>query len=243
MKSKQLSNSPALWAQPLCLSLFTACTIGWLSPSAAKANLIVNGSFEAPALAADGIAPAAGLSPWLILGSVYRGGDSWRPAAQDGDQYIDLMAWFGVASQAFTVSAGGTYELAWYDSDAAFLINLGSPAMYQVSLQQIGQPIAFSGSFSVATPAGSDPAWTLHSFLMDLDPGDYSLTFTDDSGGTGRNFGAYLDNVSLVPKQPPGNGVPDIGATLPMMGLACGLLVGLRHFPRTRSVDPRRRRE
>lgn len=219
---KNLKN-PALRSRPLSVGLFAVCAAVWLCALAARANLLVNGSFETPDVPSGSVLFGATPTGWTTTGpsnnhmfdNPLDGAGGW-PDGQDGRQYAALLGSLTPTlnsglSQVFTVAAAGDYVLSWFDS--AYLGVVGAP--YGVSI--IGSPL-----FSVfGSPLGATD-WHERSWEFTLNPGTYSLAFRPTTLGV-----TLLDNVSLIQKPPGGSTVPDAASTWPMMGLACGSLAVL----------------
>ncbi|MSU57246.1 MAG: hypothetical protein EXS35_03525 [Pedosphaera sp.] len=97
---------------------FVLC--GIIGFSAHAQNLLLNGSFESPAIPANAISTATPTS-WQGNGSPFirvLNGNYGVPeysGPQDGQQYAAIGG--GAAlSQAFTITTAGTYELRWFDN-------------------------------------------------------------------------------------------------------------------------------
>jgi hypothetical protein len=166
--------------------------------AAATTNLVVNGSFEAPVVAANTFSlvvpfgwtwtPGLESAPILLSGSFSYEGAGFGPA-EDGQQYLGLVwAGDGSLSQVVTVPVPGNYQLTWYATVGAEGQS-SSPSTYNVSFGNIG------GEFDAGTSLGL--SWVSNSLVLtNLAAGQYTLTFTPEAPQGG--FNSIIDNVSLV---------------------------------------------
>lgn len=180
-------------ASSLFFGLFLACLA-----SAAQANLITNGSFEAPGVSGNsyitgiptGWSDLGNGSTTDILAAGYSGG-----SASDGSQYVDLIGGgSGVfpsgLRQSLHLLAGTTYRLA-FDYN-------GGNAPGSILKYALGTLI--SGNFNVEalnnfSNFGATTPWQHYSADVAVTvSGDYTLSFWTESGAWGS---PYLDNVSL----------------------------------------------
>ncbi len=122
---------------------------------------------------------------------------SW-PTAMDGEQYVAIWSNFGpvppagvtALQQTFSISAGGTYLLAWSDNSALGVS--GTP--YSVAIFGAGLPPL---NLSVSASQGT-PTWHARSVPVTLAAGDYTLVFKSAAGvGT-----TLLDGINLTPLIP-----------------------------------------
>jgi len=173
------------------LSLSMACAVAGLAMTA-NANLITNGSLEAPykfvGAGVQGVTPTG----WIDAGPGHRGNlvnntgqvIPFFPLAQDGDQFWQLVSGIPLA-QTFHVGAAGLYNVSWYEND-----NLQAPPTfhysYGVSLLS-GATTVSSATFGGSGPGGG---WIARSEQLSLAPGDYTLSFA------GAN-GSFLDNIAV----------------------------------------------
>jgi hypothetical protein len=174
---------------------FAACA--FIALSAQGQSLILNGSFESPAIAANSYQHATPTSwswgssaGWIFSGSVFDPNEgSYWPSPQNGLQFVDIG---NVSSftlfQSFTVADQGEYQLAWYDN--AHSHGLTSP--YSVSVFDSSlQPVA-----SVNLDAAHGGVWQNRTLPLNLASGNYRLTFM--ARGVTRGYDTLLDNISIT---------------------------------------------
>jgi hypothetical protein len=171
----------------------------------AQANLLLNGSFEAPVQLADGIYFGITPTDWSGGAVLFRGEPSpgsW-PSPQHGEQFEDIGFTGYSLSQSFDLTDAGAYTLTWYDNAA-----LGVGHSYSVEMDGDSK-----GTFA---DVGSS-AWKPRSISLTLSAGSHTLVF---AGGAG--FDTLLDNVSL---DAAGVGsVPDSGGSFMLLGSAIASL-------------------
>lgn len=163
---------------------FVLC--GIIGFSAHAQNLLLNGSFESPAIPANTISLATPTS-WQgghrLLNGNY--GGSEYPGPQDGQQYAAIGS--GAAlSQAFTIATAGTYELSWFDNAG----DHPDASPYSVTISSGAGVVA-----STSLNASHFPNWVSHSMQLNLSPGSYTLVF--QSTGPAFGLATLIDNVSL----------------------------------------------
>jgi hypothetical protein len=173
-----------------------------LAGSAQAAELIVNGSFEAPAIGGGNYTyPATTLDSWTYRGTALvgaTGANAWYgnapPAGQDGDQFAALQS-TGTLSQTFTM-VGSTLDLSWLDAGRPSFGCCNGDQSYQVSLN--GDVL---GTYSTT----SGEAFSAHDLVVHglNSGGAYTLTFTGQATSDETSF---IDNVSGV------GGVPEPAA-------------------------------
>lgn len=164
--------------------------------TASAAELIDNGSFEAPLITGPccNTVPSGSLPGWTITSgnvNVVNGtfGSSGPNLAGAGSQYLDLIGEGspGTISQTFSTVAGWTYTLSFLYSHNLF-----------------GGLQSASGSFSVgnlsdsvthSTGSASNLAWQSFTGTF-TGTGSDTLTFTN-TAPTGGNAGLFLDAVSV----------------------------------------------
>lgn len=163
-------------------------------------NILVNGGFEAPVLAANSIATTlptgwsgsayvANGNPFPGYGPIVSDSLDWYvgpletplqgPAANTGQQYLGLDADYGLdtVTQAFQIVAAGDYQVSWYDNDLIWY------ALFATSTYSLG---IFDGSgatvasttfdaFNLNTVQGM--AWRQRSLQVSLQVGPYALVF------------------------------------------------------------------
>lgn len=183
----------------LLLVAAVALAAGLVSPGAATgANLIVNGSFELPAL---------GPNQWVHLGSIP--GWSIEPAgstalievqhvnaagtpAADGFQFCELDS--NKSSRIFqvvTTQVGLDYELSWWFSPRP-----GTTAAQNL-LGVYVNDVQVATSGPQAGLSGSQNSWTRFSYVFTATQTSTKISFAD-LGTPSDSFGTYLDDVRLV---------------------------------------------
>jgi len=156
-------------------------------------NLILNGSFEEPPLAA-GTAWQVAPTSWVRSGSlayiIHGDYSTLYPLAQEGDQYAGLGNSSSL-SQTFEVGTAGTYMLTWFDSSEYNGPNNSSP--YSVAVIDSAGAAVSSANFDAN--AGSLRAWVKRSIPLTLTSGKYTLRFEGHVAVSGE--GSLIDNVSI----------------------------------------------
>jgi hypothetical protein len=193
--------------------------------NSAAASILLNGSFESPAIPINSYqhgTPSSwgwnGSSTGLILnGRPYYSGVGYWPSPWDGQQYVDIgnVSTFSLF-QVFTVTNGGAYQLEWYDN--AFSGGLTSP--YSVSVSD-GSEVIATADFNAA----HGNVWLDRALLLNLVPGNYELTFT--AKGIAGGYDTLLDKVTLTTTVPG-------PATIFLLGPAIAIIacVRIRHEQR-----------
>ena len=178
----------------------------------AQAELIVNGSFEAPALGAGHNyfqllnAGSNALPGWTIGGKsidVLGVGNPYvTGAAADGQQYIDMVGspGPGVLSQTISTVAGQQYLLSF-----AYANNYNGSATgsSQALVELLGNATLLH---EVITHAGSQPGdldWVVATFAFTADSNSTTLRFSSQGVGSSGYAGVLLDNVSVVAMMTP----------------------------------------
>lgn len=161
-------------------------------------NLILNGSFESPAISANSHSQITPTSwQWTNnspIGEIFNGSSGPFPLPEDGQQYVGLGVWgngtHDALTQAFTVLNPGNYALNWFD-----LGQPGNPTVpYSVAvLANAAQVVA-----STNLDAHHDtPVWVSRSMQLTLSSGTYTLMFRSETFPSGPD--AIIDNVLLQP--------------------------------------------
>jgi hypothetical protein len=205
--------------------------------SVAKANLIVNGSFES---AAAGLADGPGrqsyvvgthdtaISGWTLVGAgdvyLHESPDignaigSTFNFAQSGNKYLDLSGGIGGGTsgnhatvyQEFGTTPGTMYELSFYVG-AAF-----SP-LATINVQVDGAAPILNQTLTAAPPS-TNIDWTQHSLLFEADSNTTRLSLKDLSSFDDNV--SFVDNVSV-------SAVPEPSSLL-MLGIGVVGLLMLR---------------
>ena len=162
--------------------------------SAQAAELLTNGSFEAPAIGGGNYTyPAGTLASWTYGGSALvgaTGGNAWYggapPAGQDGDQFAALQG-TSTLSQTFTM-VGSTLDLSWLDAGRPFFGCCNGDQTYKVTLNN-----AVLGTFSTT----SGEAFASHSLVEHglTNGGSYTLAF---KGQVAADDTSFIDKVSAT---------------------------------------------
>jgi choice-of-anchor C domain-containing protein len=181
------------------------------------ANLVIDGSFEAPIAASPFQTFGAGSSVggWTVTsGSIDLINGYWNAA--DGNQSIDLSGNSrGTIQQTINASAG-SYQLTF-----ALSGNSDGPPTVKTVLVSFG---GLSTQFSFTTPANNNNnmSWTTETWDFSLPAGGNNvLSFQDISDGQSA-YGAALDNIILTQTQA-GETIP---APVPEAGtLLAGMLL------------------
>jgi len=174
------------------ITILAVVTVGF---SAEAQNLLLNGSFELPAIPANTIAMASP-SSWQgsISARVINGnyGVPEFPGTQSGQQYIALgvdgSGIPGSVSQVFTITVPGVHLLRWLD-------NAGDhPDASPYSVTVLGP----NGVVANATNDASHFAqgWLAHSMHLDLSPGTYTVRFRSELSSP-FGLSSLIDDVSL----------------------------------------------
>ncbi|PWU19574.1 MAG: hypothetical protein C5B50_06320 [Verrucomicrobia bacterium] len=158
------------------------------------ANVLTNGSFESPVVAANSYGARAVPDGWtgspfsLNNGVAPLGCGAWGPP-QDGAQYVDLGDYPGEnLAQTFTVAAG-FYQLTWYDNTAN--CTDAGPSPYNVLIIDTNHAV-----LSTIFDAGHGGVWQARRAQVQLADGEYTLIFTAE--GYAGGWDTVLDNVALI---------------------------------------------
>lgn len=192
--------------QPRPLALIVAAITATVFCARAQAVLLVNGDFEAPAVA-DGTYQLGPPSGWTGLGLVmnptaagtfHAGGNLW-PLPASGQQYMDIGNTSQPLQQMFTVPAAGSYLVRWADH-TALQINAGNQTSpYKVEVLNAALAPVASWSLDAWHSVNSN-AWGLRSEAVNLALGTHTLRFTPMGavGGTDTLIDAV--SISAVPE-------------------------------------------
>ncbi len=177
----------------------------WAGASAAGANLIVNGSFEAPSVPVGGYTNVGGgstaISGWLVVGvdsaltsgSFQQSGITFQ--AQQGSQWLDLA---GVTSnssasgvrQTVPTAVGRQYQISFYVGSAT-AAPFFAPATVDLTIGG-GQR---TGYFNPTGPANA-LNWKL--FTVPFTATGNSTAIEFNNGSASSNYLSAIDNVSLT---------------------------------------------
>jgi hypothetical protein len=181
----------------------------------ARAQIVLNGSFEAPASGAtQNLAGAFSLGAWSGVGPS-NGGNAGLVVGTDNG----LAPFAG--SQHFTFNGGNPSDRGWIEqsfstvSGASYLVEFaigraGSGQALSLTAAVTGAGVLASGSFS----PGASVGYSVASFSFVADGASAVLRFTDTSGGNSISD-LYLDGVAV-------SAVPEPAAVGAVMGMACG---------------------
>jgi hypothetical protein len=199
MKSNKLLATVALFA--------LACT--------ARANLLVNGSFEDVAIASGSYSLFAAIPGWSIdTGPFIEIQNHVAGSPHDGNQYLELdsTANTSVYQDVLTV-VGAPYRLTfWYSPRPG------------IASSSNGVDLMIDGNLTALLigdgTANGDTVWTQYSFLV---IGDGSTRIEFAGVGTSDSLGGYIDAVSLttVPE-------PNVLVLLAAAGLAASTFLRRR---------------
>lgn len=166
----------------------------------ARAELIVNGSFESPTVPSAGtiyFAPSIDITGWFLRGgSVDLVGTRWQ--ATSGLQSIDLA---GVANatidQSFATVAGNSYRLSFdyaNNPEGAFF---GLPSSTGMVRLLNGSQILFSSEITHSGSAAANMNYTSFSTIFTATGPTTTLEFKETDPRTDQRFGLVLDAVSV----------------------------------------------
>lgn len=186
-----------------------------LASAPAHASLVINGGFEAPAIAASTFLNIVGGSEpvgftWVVTTNnidVFSNGVLGTTAlAYEGLQALDLVGFgsTGAISQTFATSAGQTYRLRF-----AYGNNPVSTATASADVRVVdGATSLLATSITHDTSRLDDFHWSLFDATFVGTGGIVSLSFVNTVGGS--NGGILLDGVTVdaVAASPPGVPVP-----------------------------------
>ena len=176
--------------------LLAASALALSSTSAWAAELITNGSFEAPVVAGTccNTVPPDALPGWTATPNVNVVVGTFSSTngnlAFDGNQYLDLVGQGGTGSisQAFATNAGSRYNISF-----AYSHNLFTPSVTSASAELSVAGLLDTISHSTGTNANLD--WRNYFATFTATGSSTTLKFTNLTGGV--NEGIFLDAVSI----------------------------------------------
>ena len=197
-----------------------AATLVTVSAHGAKADLIVNGSFESPGIPNYFYTNyGTQTNPTNWGGTSFTGWDvpvnnvdivarspngPWTGAAADGSQYLDLVGYGGTGgiAQTFATTPGQAYRLSFaYSNNPGGSAN---PARMLVDITDgSSNTILFSSNFVHGGAQAGNLDWTHFSTVFIADGTSNTIRFTEIDGASGCcNGGVLLDavGISAVPE-------------------------------------------
>ena len=169
----------------------TTAVPGSTTPAPSGQNLLVNGSFEAPSVAANSWAAFSSIPGWTAIsgGTIELWNNLNRVKATDGSNFGELD--YGGARdglyQTVTTTAGQSYDLSF---DARSRPDSGK----RTSTIEV----LWNDNVVATVPPGSN--WKTYHFSVTGTGGQDRLTFREAASQAGDGRGALYDNVSLVAK-------------------------------------------
>lgn len=197
-------------------------TLAALAAAQARANLIVNGSFETPIVTVGGFttfpATSTAINGWTVVGvdsSITSGSFSQNGIAfqaQDGNQWLDAAGFNSNSStsgvtQNVPTMVSAQYEISFYVGSALDNVSFFPTT---IDLQIDGGP-----RVSYTNPAAPNNMLDWRKFTVPFTAINSSTTITLYNGGASNNFLSGLDNVSLV-------AVPEPSSLVGLLGLVSG---------------------
>lgn len=178
---------------PLFRRSAAALAIGLTFTAAhAAPNLLVNGSFEAPAItpttAEYNHVANGSLTGWTVAGhdvvlfNATYATNVGDHTPSDGAQALQLEYFGDSIAQTFATTVGQSYLLS-----------------YDVSAYAAAAPLSVTVGGASDSLSGTLPGWTAHTLAFTATAASTTLTFTN-TGGTPGSYGTYphLDNVSVT---------------------------------------------
>jgi hypothetical protein len=195
-----------------------------VSTGAAKADLIVNGSFEAPGIASGTQAEYTGnqIPGWTVLGNAANAqifDTNYKESqvtfnAQSGTQSIDVSGTTNIpgqgVSQTVATQSGQEYKLSFYVGNPD-VFNPSTGAVVNLSINN-GLPVSY-----VNTDVTSG-AMNWKQFTVDFVATGSSTTLAFTYGSAPPNYVSALDNVTMAAVPEPAS------LTLVGIGVGCGVI-------------------
>lgn len=163
----------------------------------AHAEIIANGSFEAPGFEGNG-STVGSLDFWSLLSnplSIFWGKpESYFSGPQDGNLYIGFGSGNGI-SQVVTIPEAGDYELSWYD--VTVLVN-SYTSPYEVTIFDMTDQVVAFDEYNAYTGLLE---WNHRTLQANLGAADYKIE-VKGTGPIGR-VATHVDNFQLNPVSVP----------------------------------------
>ena len=168
-------------------------------------NLLVNGSFELPALGPGGFAAFSSVPGWTALPGgaieVWRGAFGVTPTDGAQSLELDLLDGRDGFSQTVTTTAGQDYTLS-FDT-------MLRPTGFDPGTQQV--EVVWNGAVVATISPGA--AWSTSTLTL-TGTGSDTLTIREVESQSGDGIGAMLDNFVLVAAPAPPNNPPVLAAPI-----------------------------
>lgn len=167
--------------------------------AAQASNIVVNGSFENPAVADNSWIATDDLFGWVIQGDKkVEVRNNVAGAAYDGKNYVELDSDKGNMSiwQALTTVIGQAYQITFaYSPRENQPVSTNPIAVTWNGVALPGSPFTGTGG-----PSGNN--WVIYTFNIIADSAISTLKFT--AGGTSDTYGGGIDAVSVSAVPLPG---------------------------------------
>ena len=189
----------------------------------ASGNLVVDGSFEDQALAANTWNVYSSINGWTATTGSIEVRNAVAGTAQDGVNFVELDANFNsVMQQTLATVAGQAYTLSfWYSSRPVSAYNGAFPGNTVPAGSNGLDFNVGAGDVSVyLADENDDPDnnWALYTTTFTATGASTTLSFT--ATGTSDSYGTSLDNVMLTAVPEPGQVSLMAAGLLIMAGLA-----------------------